>query len=111
MAKMHLTILSFACCNPKLAPYDQQYAERIKEAASKAGVEYDIDLVHATEARMSPKYAFLGEIQPLIQKYGSAITPALFINKSLQLYGGVPTLEKLVETLEKAKKAIEQGRL
>jgi hypothetical protein len=111
MDKLHLTILSFACCNPKLAPYDQQYAERIKEAAEKSGVEYDIDLVHATEARMSPKYRFLGEIMPLINKYGSSITPALFINSHLSLYGGVPTVEKLVETLEKAKIAVDQGRL
>ncbi len=111
MAKLHLTILSFACCNPKLAPYDQQYAERIKEAAAQAEVEYDVDLVHATEARMSPKYAYLSEIMPLINKYGQSVTPALFINSHLTLYGGVPTLEKLVETLGKAKIASEQGRL
>lgn len=111
MDKLHLTILSFACCHPNLAPYDQQYAERIKEAAAKAEVEYDLDLVHATEARMSPKYTFLGEIMPLINKYGSSVTPALFINSHLTLYGGVPTLEKLVETFGKAKTAVEQGRL
>ena len=111
MDKLRLTILSFACCNPKLAPYDQQYAERIKEAAAQAEVEYEIDLVHATEARMSPKYTFLSEIMPLINKYGSSITPALFINSHLSLYGGVPTVEKLVETLQKAKVAVEQGRL
>jgi hypothetical protein len=111
MDKLRLTILSFACCNPKLAPYDQQYAERIKEALSRTEIEADIDLVHATEARMSPRYAFLGEIQPLIQKYGQGVTPALFINIHLSLYGGVPTVERLVETFEKAKVAVEQGRL
>jgi protein-disulfide isomerase len=111
MDKLHLTILSFACCNPKLAPYDQQYAERLKEAAAKAEVDYDIDLVHATEARMSPKYTYLHEIMPLLNKYGSSVTPALFINGHLSLYGGVPALEKLVEVLEKAKVAVEQGRL
>jgi protein-disulfide isomerase len=67
--------------------------------------------VHATEARMSPKYAYLGEIQPLIQKYGQGVTPALFINHHLTLYGGVPTVEKLVETLGKARIAVVQGRL
>ncbi len=111
MEKMHLTILSFACCNPKLAPYDQQYAERLREALARTGIEADIDLVHATEARMSPKYAFCGAIQPLFQKYGQGVTPALFINSSLTLFGGVPTVEKLVETLEKARVAVEQGRL
>ena len=108
---IHLTILSFACCNPKLAPYDQQYAERLKEALSRTGMDADIDLVHATEARMSPKYAFCGAIQPLVQKYGQGVTPALFINCSLTLFGGVPTVDKLVETLEKARTAVEQGRL
>lgn len=108
---MQLTILSFACCDPKLAQYDQQYAVRLKEALALTGIVADIDLVHATEARMSPKYAFLEEIQPLIQKYGQGVTPALFINHHLILYGRVPTVEKLVETLEKARIAIEQGRL
>jgi protein-disulfide isomerase len=111
MVTLKLTILSFACCNPKLAPYDKQYADLIKAAAEKAGVETEIDLVHATEARMSPKYTFMAEISPLIQKYGSAVTPALFINGSLQLYGGVPTLDKLTDTFQKAKVAVEQGRL
>jgi hypothetical protein len=95
----------------KLAQYDQQYAVRLKEALAFTGIVADIDLVHATEARMSPKYAFLEEIQPLIQKYGQGVTPALFINHHLILYGRVPTVEKLVETLEKARIAIEQGRL
>jgi hypothetical protein len=111
MDKMRLTILSFACCNPKLAPYDQQYVEHLKEALRRTGLEAEIDLVHATEARMSPKYQFCGAIQPLFQKYGQGVTPALFINCSLTLFGGVPTVDKLVETLEKAKIAVEQGRL
>lgn len=111
MVKLRLTILSFACCNPALAKFDQQYAERIKEALARTGTEGEIDLVHATEARMSIKYVFLGEIMPLIQKYGQAVTPALFINEKLYLYGGVPTIEKLVETFDKAKIAVEQGRL
>lgn len=111
MDKLRLTILSFACCNPTLAPYDQQYAERLKEALAATAIEADIDLVHATEAQMSPRYAFLGAIKPLIAKYGQGVTPALFINSSLTLFGGVPTVEKLVETLEKAKVAVEQGRL
>ena len=111
MEKLRLTILSFACCNPKLAVYDKQYTDKLVEALSTMSLEADMDLVHATEARMSPRYAFLGEIVPLINKYGQSITPALFINGHLTLYGGVPTVEKLIETLEKAKLAVEQGRL
>ena len=48
---------------------------------------------------------------PLFNKYGQAVSPALFINRSLQLYGGVPTVEKLTEVFQKAQRAIEQGRL
>ncbi|MGD0817222.1 MAG: thioredoxin family protein [Methanomassiliicoccales archaeon] len=109
--KLRLTILSFSCCNPRLASYDQQYAERLKEALKAADIEADIDLVHATEAQMSTRYAFMAEIMPLIQKYGTAVTPALFINGKLYLYGGVPTLDKLVEVLKKAKLASDQGRI
>jgi protein-disulfide isomerase len=109
--KIRMTILSFACCNPRLASYDQQYAERAREAIKAAEIEAEIDLVHATEAQMSTRYAFMAEIMPLFQKYGSAVTPALFINGKLFLYGGVPTLERLVEVLKKAKLAADQGRI
>lgn len=34
-------------------------------------------------------------------QYGIAVAPALFINKELVLYGGVPSVEKLVEVIEK----------
>ena len=109
--KLRLTILSFACCNPQLASFDLQYAERLREAMEAAGITADIDLVHATEAQMSDRYAFMMEITPLIKKYGSAVTPALFINGKLTLYGGVPTIEKLVDVLKKAELAAEQGRM
>lgn len=111
MVKLRLTILSFACCNPALAVHDKRYIDLIKEAAEKAGVETEIDIVHATEARLSMKYMFMAEIMPLIQKYGQAVTPALFINEKLYLYGGVPTLERLLEVLEKCKVAAEQGKI
>jgi hypothetical protein len=111
MEKMRLAILSFACCNPTLAVHDQRYVERIKEAAEAAGVEYELEILHATEARMTNQHNYMGEIMPLFNKYGQAVSPALFINRSLQLWGGVPTLEKLTEVFQKAKVAIEQGRL
>lgn len=109
--RLRLTILSFACCNPRLAVYDQQYAERLREALSGAGAEADISLVHATEARMSSRYAYMAGIFPLIGKYGQSVTPALFINERLVLCGGVPTVAKLVEELCKSKIAAEQGRI
>jgi hypothetical protein len=99
--KLRLTLLSFACCNPKLGVHDKTYLERIKEALAKVGAEADIELVHATDAMMSRRYGFMSEIIPLFDKYGQAVTPALFVDHKLELYGGVPTVEKLVEVLGK----------
>jgi protein-disulfide isomerase len=94
-----------------MAAHDQRYVDVIKEAAQAAGAEYEIEIMHATEARMSSQHGYLGEIMPLYNKYGQAVAPALFINRSLQLWGGVPTVEKLTEVFQKAKVAMEQGRL
>jgi len=99
--KMRLTLLSFACCNPKLAVHDKAYLERIKEALAKVGAEAEIELVHATDAMISRRYGFMSEIIPLFDKYGQAATPALFVNQKLELYGGVPTVDKLVEVITK----------
>jgi hypothetical protein len=33
--KLKLTLLSFACCNPKLGVHDKTYLERIKEALTR----------------------------------------------------------------------------
>lgn len=99
---LKVTLLSFACCNPKLAVHDKLYVERIREAEAKLGIEVKIDMVHATEAMMTPdRYAWMKEVTPLFMKYGAAIAPALFVDEHLELYGGVPTLDKLVETLKK----------
>lgn len=111
VTKLRITILSFACCNPRLAIYDQQYADRLREALNTSGAEADIALVHATEAQMSMRYMFMAEIFPMLHKYGPSVTPALFINEKLTLYGGVPTLDKLIEVIGKAKIASEQGRI
>jgi hypothetical protein len=100
--KIRLTLLSFSCCHPKMAVYDKQYVERIREAVKSTGVEAEIDLVTVTEAQMSLRYMFMAEIQPMFQKYGSAVAPALFVDEKLALFGGVPTLEKLEEVLKKA---------
>lgn len=103
-SKIRLTLLSFSCCHPKMAVYDKQYVDRIHEAIKSTGIEAEIDLVTVTEAQMSLRYMFMAEIQPMFQKYGSAVAPALFVDEKLALFGGVPTLEKLEEVLRKAAK-------
>ncbi|MCU0861846.1 MAG: thioredoxin family protein [Methanomassiliicoccales archaeon] len=99
--RLKLTLLSFACCNPKLGVHDKAYVERIREALAKLNAEADIELVHATDAMMSKRYGFMSDIIPLFDKYGQAVTPALFVNQKLELYGGVPTVEKLEQVFSK----------
>jgi len=104
--KMKITVLSLACCDPALAVYDQQYISRIKEALGKVNVEAQVEVVAATEAFFGLKLGYVRKLWPLFNKYGTAVAPALFINGELMLYGGVPTVEKLVEVIEKnAKKS------
>ncbi len=105
---LKITILSFACCNPNLAVHDKDYALRLKEALDEIGAKGQIDLVHVTDALMSMKYAFMNPIVPLFKKYGAAVTPALFVNEKLVLYGGVPTKERLVEVL---KQSLEESEM
>ncbi|QLH74777.1 MAG: thioredoxin family protein [Methanomassiliicoccales archaeon] len=100
--KLKLTVLSFSCCNPQFAAHDARYMKLIKDVLEKTGIEADIELVTVTEAMMSLTYAYMAPIRPLFQKYGSAVAPALFINETLALFGGVPTEEKLIEVLKKA---------
>jgi len=72
--KIKLVLLSFACCNPKFASSDKQYLERIKEAGVKTGLEFQIDIVHATEVMMAPDhFPWMRDALPLFMKYGSAI--------------------------------------
>ncbi len=104
---LKITILSFACCNPNLAVHDKEYAGRLKEALDALGLKGQIDLVHVTDALMSMKYAFMSPIVPLFKKYGAAVTPALFVNDKLVLYGGVPTKERLIEVF---KQSLEESQ-
>jgi len=100
--KLKLTILSFACCNPRLGAFDKQYIDRIRQALQELGVEADIDMVHATEVMMAPDhFGWMGDALPLFMKYGASISPALFIDNKLTLFGGVPTPEKIKEELAK----------
>jgi len=106
--RLRLTVFSAACCQPQTAVYDKRYIELIRQVLQETGLEADIDLITATEARMSISYYFIAEIQPLYQKYGPAVAPALFVNEKLTLFGGVPTAEKLKEVLTKA---VEEPRM
>lgn len=100
--KLTVVVLSFSCCNPQFAVYDKQYVDKIKEVLARTGIEADLNLITVTEAMSSMTYLYMADIQPLFKKYGSAVTPALFIDQKLVLFGGVPAEAKLEEVLRKA---------
>lgn len=100
--KLRLTIFSVACCHPETAVYDRKYIDLVKKALTETGIEADMDMVTATESRLSIRYYFVGEIMPMYKKYGAAVAPALFINEHLKIYGGLPSMDKLKEVLTAA---------
>ena len=102
--KMKITVLSLACCNPAFAVDDEKYVSRIKEILSKISVDAQVNVVSASGAFFGLKTGYIRKIWPLFNKYGMAVAPALFINGELMLYGGVPSVEKLTEVIEKNAK-------
>jgi len=100
--KMKLTVLSFSCCNPQFAVHDMRYTELLRKVLAEQKIDGQVEIVTVTEAMMSMTYAYMAPIRPMFQKYGSAIAPALFINETLALFGGVPSEEKLIEVIKKA---------
>ncbi len=101
---MEIVVLTLACCNPALAPQDQQYMERIKEALARMNVEAKVELVPGSEAFFGVKAGYVRKLWPLFNKHGLAVAPALFIDKELVLYGGVPSVDKLVEIISNRSK-------
>jgi protein-disulfide isomerase len=107
--KMKITLLSLACCLPASAASDQQYIERINTALSKASIEATIEKVSGLDAAFGMGNVDLSKLVPLYDKYGTSVAPVLFINGELTLFGGVPTIEKLTEVIEKAKGSNQTG--
>jgi protein-disulfide isomerase len=107
--KIRITLLSLACCLPASAASDQQYIERINTALGKAGAEAIIEKVSGLDAAFGISNVDLSKLVPLYDRYGTSVAPVLFINGELALYGGVPTIEKLTEAIEKAKGGNKTG--
>ena len=100
--KIKIDIFSISCCYPAHADCDGQYVNRLKEALNRTGVEAQINLVTATDAFLGMRVGIVQKMMPLLNKYGAAAAPALFINGELVLYGGVPSVEKLTEVIQQA---------
>ncbi len=107
--KMEISILTFSCCNPSLKVMDEQYVSKVKEALSKLNVDAKVEVVTATEARYGREVGDFSKLKPLFDKYGMDAMPALFINRELVLYGGVPSTEKLSEVISKAAGTVKRG--
>lgn len=103
--KMKITVFSFACCDPKQSTYDQQYIARINKALDKTSVEAQVNSILATDALYNLNTEYIQQLKPLFNKYGAAVAPALFINGDLTLYGTLPSVDKLVEIIEKITKS------
>jgi protein-disulfide isomerase len=106
---MRITLLSLACCLPASATSDLQYIERINTALAKASVEATIEKVSGLDAAFGMSNVDLSKLVPLYDRYGTSVAPVLFINGELALYGGVPTVEKLTEAIEKTKGGNQTG--
>jgi hypothetical protein len=96
---MIITLISMSCCNPALRPQDQQYKKRVEEALATAKVTGQIELASATDMMHSMSDVQAKKIMPLFKKHGAAVAPIMLIDGDIVFYGGVPTLEKLVETI------------
>jgi protein-disulfide isomerase len=101
--KLKITILTASCCNPGLKPMDEQYTARVKQALDKTNTQAaEIKVVTATEAYYGKKIGDMNKLKPLFDKYGMDALPALFVNNEMTLYGGLPSVEKLTEVIQKA---------
>ena len=76
--------------------------DRISAALGITGIDATVEKVSGTDAIFNLKNINLEKLAPLYEKYGTAIAPVLFINGEMVLYGGVPSVERLVEVLGKA---------
>ncbi len=101
-SELKITVLSASCCNPALKPMDEQYTTRVKEALNKTGAKAKIEKVTATEAYYGKQIGDMSKLKPLFDRFGMDALPALFVNGELVLYGGLPTVEKLTEVIQKA---------
>lgn len=98
---LKIAILTASCCNPALKPMDQEYTSRVKQALDKMNIKAQVEVATATEVYYGKKVGDSSKLKPLFNKYGMDALPALFVNEELALYGGLPSIEKLIEVIQK----------
>ena len=105
---MRISIVSSSCCNPAMKTEDQAYLAKVQEALTQSNIKAQVSIVPMTEAISSLPADKVRGLWRLFEKYGAAIAPAMFIDDELELYGGVPTKEKIIEAILKHGRTSEQ---
>ena len=98
---MKISILSVSCCNPAMKSEDQAYFVKVQEALVQSDVKAQVSIVPVSEAISSLGADKVGALLPLWERYGAAIAPVMLIGGELELYGGVPTKERIIEVISK----------
>ena len=101
-----IVVLSLGCCSTTMKKFDDQLLENLSEAIKQTNISAEIKVLSAVDLYTSNylENEYLKQVIPLAQKYGTAIAPIIFIDGKLKLYGGVPSVEKIVETLNNTVK-------
>lgn len=96
-----IVVLSLACCSPTMKKFDDMLLENLREAIKQTQIFAEIKVLSAVDIYASNQLEnkYLKQVIPLAQKYGTAVAPLVFIDGELKLYGGVPSVKKIIETL------------
>lgn len=97
-----IVVLSLACCSPTMKKIDDRLLENLQEAIKQAYISAKIKILSVADLFATNQFEnnYLKQVIPLAQKYGTAVAPLVFINGELKLYGGVPSVEKIIEVLK-----------
>jgi len=105
---MKISILSVSCCNPAMKSEDQAYFVKVQEALVQSDVKAQVSIVPVSEAISSLGADKVGALLPLWERYGAGIAPVMLIGGELELYGGVPTKERIIEVISKYGRTSQQ---
>ena len=110
LSKEKIGILSASCCDATTQAKDEQLAANLSSAMEKAGVEHQVVLSTITSTRQQLRdlgaevgddvKIFKENLAGLFQGQGLAAFPILLVNGKIAFYGGVPSVEMIVQKLQ-----------
>ncbi len=104
---MRISIISVSCCNPTMRLEDQRYLAKVREALVRTELEAHVRIVTIGEATSALSGGAVNNLMRKFERYGPAMLPVMLIDDEPVLYGGVPTTEKICETIKVYEGAIE----